>query len=109
MKKRKRSKLITTQRVAKKQHTKPCSDCPFARESLPGWLGGQDAAWTALYAGWVACHVFKNTECAGHAIYQANLKRMPRTPDQFKLPEDREVVFATFQEFMDHHGKVEGE
>jgi len=26
---------------ATRQHTKPCSDCPWARTALNGWLGGQ--------------------------------------------------------------------
>lgn len=26
--------------ATKKQHVRPCSDCPFRRDALSGWLGG---------------------------------------------------------------------
>lgn len=53
--------------TVERQPTKPCSDCPWARDALPSWLGA--------------------------------LTRH----DSFKLPRDTERVFASPQQFKDHH------
>lgn len=44
---------------AKSQHVKPCSDCPWSRGSLPGWLGTMSVDdWLAAAHGEavVECH-----------------------------------------------------
>lgn len=101
-------KLIagTEARPAKRQHTKPCSDCPWHRESLPGWLGGLSAdAWLCEAHGEavIECHTRLGMQCAGAAIYRANVCKTPRSITILRLPADKERVFATPFEFRDQH------
>lgn len=102
----KKRKLISFEEAvkAKCQHTKPCSDCPFARDAIPGWLGGGTADDFIAYAhGEVIydCHAFKGAQCAGMAIYRANVCKKPR--QAMILPPDRKLVFAMPDEFRKHH------
>lgn len=87
------------------QHTQPCSDCPMDRKSLPRWLGGHTADEYVRLAHSdhvVDCHVITNQQCAGMAIYRANvIKRCD--PPNLRLPKDTEKVFATPMEFLAHH------
>lgn len=92
----------------KVQHTKPCSDCIWTRASLPGWLGNMSAEeWLAAAhgEGKADCHVFRPHQCAGMAVYRANVAKSPRDPSTMRLPADRVNVFATPQEFLQHHEK----
>lgn len=90
------------------QHTKPCSDCPFARTALNGWLGGvsiEEWLERARTNTLVPCHVIENQQCAGLAIYRRNMCKLP-IPPLLALPVDKETVFATPMEFIEHHSKV---
>lgn len=103
-----RKQLLTTEDATPldKQITKPCSDCPFARASVSGWLGGLTPDQTLAQAHGEAridCHVFTGPQCAGAAIYRANMAKRPRDPELLTLPPDRETVFSTFLEFQKHH------
>lgn len=111
-----RGKLITSDRAqpVAKQITKPCSDCPFARASLRGWLGPLDAdAWVRLAhgEGYSECHTTfirdngedRPADCAGLAIYRANVVKVPRDPEALILPSDKTLVFASPAEFLAHH------
>lgn len=53
----------------------------------------------------IKCHCFKNQQCAGAAIYRRNVAKLPRPPALI-LPADRELVFASRQEFKTHHVKA---
>lgn len=109
----KRKKLLCTEEGAttKKQHTSPCSDCPWRRDSLQGWLGGYDADEfldAARGDGPVHCHVLKRTnqahwECAGAAIYRRNSCKLVDAEECLVLPADREKVFSNAIEFKKHH------
>jgi len=98
--------IITDEAVEGKcQHKKACSDCPWAKTAMPGWLGALSAEeWieVAHADNEVPCHAIKNTQCAGLAIYRANMSKLPRNPDVLVLPPDRENVFSYF-EFLEHH------
>ena len=95
----------------KTQHKTPCCDCPFSRESLPGWLGELSAAeWMQIAHGEGAseCHTLKSPSdepwmCAGLAIYRANVAKRLRSPTAFRLPANRVLVFASPMEFYEHH------
>lgn len=105
-------KLISSDEahVAAKQPTSPCSDCPFRRDALPGWLGGGTVdEWVELAhgEGVSECHTLvgpgsEKYHCAGLAIYRANVCKSPRDPLAFRLPVNREIVFS-FGEFKKHH------
>ncbi|MDD5305006.1 MAG: hypothetical protein PHS14_18055 [Elusimicrobia bacterium] len=92
--------------IAEKQHHRPCSDCPFARTALPGWTGSdtpEEYVQAAHSESRMECHTLLGAQCAGAAIYRANVYKLPSDPDHLKLPSDRERVFASRNEFLDHH------
>lgn len=103
-----RKVLLTNRdaRPSKKQHVKPCSDCPWRRDSLPGWLGsGTPASWVAAAHSdeKIPCHVHSNQQCAGSSIYRANVCKVSRDATVLRLPADREAVFEHQAEFKGHH------
>lgn len=51
------------------------------------------------------CHMGDGThQCAGAAIYRANVAKLTRHPDLIMtLPANRELVFASPDEFKQHH------
>lgn len=88
------------------QITKPCTDCPWARTALAGWLGPMTKEeWieTAHGEAEIGCHVHIGPQCAGAAIYRANVGKLPRDRHLLRLPRDKVRVFATPQEFLAHH------
>lgn len=89
----------------KVQHTRPCSDCPWARTALPGWLGNMTAEdWVQAghSDGIIECHT-TDKQCAGAAIYRANVCKAPRDPNALRLTPDVTRVFKSPQEFREHH------
>lgn len=93
-------------RPARGQHKQPCSDCPFARTALAGWLGSDTpASWMKMAHGEtrMECHTLIGAQCAGAAIYRANVCKKPRDPALLTLPADRVKVFAGPPEFLRHH------
>lgn len=105
---RKRKQCISTSEATprKQQHTQPCTDCPFARTALRGWLGGcTPEEYLALAHGDepILCHATGNQQCAGAAVYRANVGKHCRERTALKLAADREEVFATPMEFLEHH------
>jgi len=92
--------------IGKRQHTQPCHDCPMRKgRAIPGWLGGATPhEYRALCHSDapVACHAIKRTHCAGVAIYRTNVVQRA----DFRLPADREAVFATPMEFVDWHTNI---
>jgi hypothetical protein len=96
--------------ITKKQHRVPCSDCPFARRSLAGWVGlVTPMEWIMLAhgEGTADCHAKRGTNrawaCAGLAIYRANVAKLPRDPKIMRLPPDPVLVFSSMIEFLAHH------
>lgn len=106
MNRRKQLITIDEAKEAQGQHTKPCSDCPWSRKSLPGWLGGVSVdTWLKEAHGNVdiPCHTLKGAQCAGSAIYRTNVLKRHVADGVLLLPADRERVFATPTEFKAHH------
>lgn len=99
-------------RPTKRQHKSPCSDCPFARTALHGWLGelSVDEWLQVAHSDSISdCHVYNNQQCAGLAVYRANVLRRPRPdadPMPLQLAADKKKVFSTPMEFHDHHSRV---
>lgn len=91
-----------------KQHVKPCAGCPWKRGCIPGYLGNYDAdAWLSMAHGesHIDCHNTTNQQCAGAAIFRANVCKSPRDPESLRLPPDEKTCFATDEEFRRHHSK----
>lgn len=109
-----RRKLVIAEeaRVVGRQPVAPCSDCPWARDALPGWLGSlsiDDWLRAAHTDGPMECHTMKGEggehwECAGAAIYRANVAKLARER-RIALAADRSRVFASPTEFRKHHEK----
>ncbi len=103
-------KLITIDkaRPALQQHKKPCSDCPFRRDALPGWLGGDTPEYYTRLAQsdlLIHCHTKLGPQCAGAAIYRANIGKVPRDRKVLRLLPDKMTVFSWPTEFINHHSK----
>jgi len=94
--------------AAKFQHKKPCSDCPWARVALPGWLGKPTAEeWLREAHGEsrIDCHTLLGAQCAGAATYRANVGKLPRDPKLLRLESDKVRCFANPAEFKEHHSQ----
>lgn len=105
---------------------KPCNDCPWRRKAAPGWLGpmpGEDWISLAMSDEPIACHeTIKETDddgngdwsdprmrqCTGAAIFRRNNGKLPRNSEDAaaSVSADRETVFATRHEFLDHHASL---
>ncbi len=93
--------------------SRPCNDCPWRKQSLPGWLGPMAAEdWVALAMSDqpVACHMTLDEDfswegafqCAGAADFRANICKLPRDPDVARgAPND--AVFSSPAEFVAYH------
>jgi hypothetical protein len=105
-----------------KQHDKPCSDCPFARTALRGWMPSPPMEWVMMAhgEGRIECHTLlppasegsrrgpgerkrAGYECAGAAIYRSNVCKSPRDKTLLVLPQDKKLVFVSPKEFLAHH------
>jgi hypothetical protein len=94
---------------------KPCAECPWRRDSLPGWLGPYNAAtWVQLAHSdaAIACHLTIQEDgdwdgawqCAGAGQYRTNVAKSPRDPGVYTAPEkDTSLVFGSPNEFKEHH------
>ena len=95
----------------KSKLTKPCKDCPWRRIAMPGWLGEQyspeEFVAIAHSEMQFPCHRTieqrEQHQCAGMAIYRANVVKIPRDPSTLRLPADKSAVFAAAPEFVEHH------
>lgn len=104
-----------------------CQECPFKRDSPPGYLGGSSGEPLGFIAGpWygdvrIPCHMTVDWEdsnwealaqaaptCKGFATLCANSCKMPIDPMDAEATRetkpDRETVFANVGEFIEHHG-----
>ena len=105
----------------KQNKDKPCRQCPFRRDSQPGYLGDSNSdefLETTLADHHMPCHMtidytdedwkdqLANAEgCAGAGIFYANLSKLPRDRKRRRYEKDKEMVFASIQEFAQHHRK----
>lgn len=110
-----------TEKTSKKQHNKPCRECPWRKASAPGWLGASEPGEFLAQSDSgmrMPCHLHVDYEkpdwqaqtqrapqCAGRAIFQANRCQLP-AEGNLKLPADREAVFSWPHEFVAHHAGV---
>ena|ERR1700723_1629954 len=106
MAKRRKLTTIDEAKPTKRQHKIPCSDCPWRRSSIPGWLGGVGADdWiTEVHSDEpILCHTMILHQCAGSAIYRRNVGKLSRDSEVICLEADREKVFSSPMEFKRHH------
>lgn len=111
------------------KHTKPCRDCPWRRNAVPGWLGSSVDAEQDFVANALAdvsdeplpCHSTINYDdpdwkasqypdaalCAGALIFARNTAKLPRDPAKadavLSVQADHDRVFSSAEQFLDHH------
>lgn len=92
----------------------PCDECPWRKDSIPGYLGPHTAEeWLNMAHGEgpIACHKTIKVndswegarQCRGAASYRANSLKIPRNPEIVVGPTDDRVF--KFWEFIEHHTK----
>jgi hypothetical protein len=84
----------------------PCADCPFARTAIPGWLGDvtiEDFLLAAHGESRLDCHTLIGPQCAGAAIYRANVCKLPRDKSFLVLEPNDDLVFSSAEQFREHH------
>ena len=101
----------------------PCNDCPWRRDSMPGFLGGAavphfEAAWAMQRI--VPCHkTVKNPSswspdwrwCAGYLIARRNVNDTllaPAAQRACETVEPSDAVVAGIEGFADHHSHPDG-
>ena len=105
---------------------RPCRECPFRRESLPGYLGADNPRHfvaLAMSDEQMPCHLTvdyesddwreqaeqEGTQCSGRAIFLANQFKLTRNREVGRLPRDVVSVFQWPHEFLAHHeGGISG-
>lgn len=99
---------------------KPCRECPWRKNSIPGWLGAStplEFLDLSESEARMPCHLTVDYErddweeqiktapqCAGRAIYFANRCKVPKNRELIVLEADRENVFTDPEAFYRHHG-----
>lgn len=105
----------------------PCGECPWRRKSVRGWLGPHTPESMIDMAhgdGPVWCHTSipdgappyedyhvpeKNSplmQCGGAARFRRHVHKVPKNPSAAVGPEDRDRVFTSNSEFLEHHVPV---
>ena len=110
--------VITSVPDNTKKLQKPCNECPFSKTIEPGFTGGSDPS---VYIGqghgsfWLPCHKDcdfddpdwkKDTsvqQCAGAAIYRANIERDHLMPKMLHRLPKSDLAFESPEELYAHH------
>lgn len=95
----------------------PCDECPFRKDSLPGWLGGNTALQTFRHVtneGDFACHKTRHkksilmSRCFGSLLFLRKIGKLPKY--DVKLSEAISVLnikhignILSLHEFFKHH------
>lgn len=100
---------------------KPCKECPFRKQSAPGYLGA--ASWQPeLFLSQIehrpmSCHMSVDWEageedsdhvCVGSLQFLKNSCKLPRDKDYAEIvraSERSEDIFQNRQQFINHHSK----
>lgn len=91
---------------------RPCSDCPFRKDSLKGWLGEKRMT-EILNAKSFTCHKTGDKskpllQCAGHMIISGEHNDFVRLMSRMNVTSElagKSLVFETKRECINHHKK----
>lgn len=94
-----------------RQHKTPCTDCPWRRNAVKGWLGAlTPSEWIekAQSEQIIKCHTRKDKyndqwQCAGSSIFRANICKSVKNPLCIHLEQDTIKVFSWWNEFIKYH------
>ncbi|GAA5141227.1 DUF6283 family protein [Thalassotalea piscium] len=84
---------------------RPCSDCPFRKDSLKGWLGEQRMTEILDHRAFV-CHKKTDKQCAGHMLINGHNNDFVRLANNLGIELElsgKELVFETKKECISHH------
>jgi len=84
---------------------KPCSDCPFRKDTLKGWLG-EGRVTDILGRPSFVCHKKTHLQCAGHMLLKGSDNEFVRFASRMRLEtglHGAELVFDSEQECIEHH------
>ena len=85
--------------------TKPCSNCPFKKDTLAGWLG-KERMTEILDGENFVCHKNHKLQCAGFMLIQGDRSIFNRLAKAMRLDtrlSGLEKVFDTKEECIKHH------
>jgi hypothetical protein len=99
----------------------PCVECPFKKESAPGWLGGETAEDTFRHIkaeADFACHLTRDkklkemSRCRGSMLFMRKSGQMPRYNTQLAkdlqdMGKPDTSAILSVPEFFKHHGKFD--
>lgn len=84
---------------------KPCAQCPFRKDSLKGWLGGERME-EILNQDSFICHKKKHLQCAGHMLINGTDNGFVRLANRLNINLElsgQELVFDTREKCVSHH------
>lgn len=91
---------------------KPCRECPFRKDSRPGWLG--EGVVELLAADSFVCHKTigdkSRQQCAGHMLINGMDNGFVRLAARLRTDLDlsgRELVFDSTTDCIEHHKRPE--
>ena len=83
----------------------PCTDCPFRKDTLKGWLGRERMGEICEHDSFV-CHKNTGLQCAGHMLIKGNGNGFVRLAERLNMDtglNGRELVFDNSIECINHH------
>ena len=89
----------------------PCAQCPFRKDSMEGWLGGEPMNEILTQPSFV-CHkttnamLYDRRQCAGHMIIKGEENAFVATANKYGVKLDLRgqiLVFETEKECIEHH------
>lgn len=100
--------------------TKPCAECPFRKDSIKGWLGGETAQSTfdmVRHEADFACHMTRHkkveemSRCRGFLLFSKKISKIPKFNKELaKALEEipfkeaiKETNILSLPEFIKHH------
>jgi hypothetical protein len=84
---------------------KPCNNCPFRKDSLPGWLG-EERMREILSTKSFVCHKNTNYQCAGHMIINGEQNDFVKLAARLNVSlnlSGEELVFNDHNHCIEHH------
>lgn len=103
------------------QHSAPCKQCPWRKDSAPGWLGSSSPLEFLQQSEAelrMPCHLHVDYEsedwqtkqasapqCVGRAVHFKNRFKTPRNTELIKADAVYDSVFTNPQDFIDHHSR----
>lgn len=91
---------------------KPCAECPFKKDSIKGWLGGETAKSTfemVTHECDFACHMTRHkkqeemSRCRGFLMFSRKIGKMPK----YNIPLANALKEIPFKEAMENESILE--